>query len=472
MNFINELFLFVLSIDKNQIINELNFLELDERYFNKNVPKGKNKENNKDLLILMMRHNFGKFWNIINYVDKYNFIKIFLSTVDIDIIGVENNNVSIIYDTLEKIIKYSDNVNLIEHIMNFYDVDRTNAIIMLESTEINLNNNIDKNVFKYFDKNEIINFRHNICMFWLGLNNQRKTKIIKLVEVFFSKLNSTQFEILFGTKNQYKDHYIINYFDSCKKNVILIKNYDQLTNMVLKIEESKKSINIDTIIFQDINLSGYDLIKIPSQIKKIKFIKNQIKSIDQIHDGIEVIDCDGNYIENIDNLPTSTKVLICSNNAISSLDNLPEGLEYLDCHTNKINRLNNLPKSLKYLNCNYNKIDSINYLPINLIELDCSKNLLSKLPDLPDNLVKLNIKGNKITDIKDLPFGLKELNISSNQIDKIYSLNGGLEKLITGNTTYFHATIYDLPNMLIGMMGGKLNNKLESIYNQLINSNF
>ena len=53
-----------------------------------------------------------------------------------------------------------------------------------------------------------------------------------------------------------------------------------------------------------------------------------------------------------------------------------------------------------------------------------------------------------------------------------YYLNGGLEKLITGDTTYIDVIIYDLPNMLIGMMGGKLNNKLKSIYNQLINGNF
>lgn len=477
MKFINELFLFVLSVDNNKIINELDFLDIDNRYLERSNLKGKNKEknkNDKDLLILMMRYNFGKFWNLISQEDRYKFVDLFLNSTDINIfIGLEWNNIStLVYNTLDKIIKYSDNVNLIDHVMNFYDVDVINARSIIEDFEIIPSIDLNENVLKYSTKNELYNFRHNINMFWLGLNNQRKTKLINLAEIFLSKLNPIQLKIIFEKNIPYKN-YTINHFDSCKKNVILIKNYQELSNMILYIEESnKKSTHVDTIIFKDIDLSQYDLTEIPTQIKKIKFMKNQIKSIDQIHDGIEVIDCDGNYITNIDNLPTSVKVLICSNNELSTINNLPNGLEYLDCHTNKINQLNNLPKSLKYLNCNYNKIELIDWLPSNLIEFDCSKNLLTKLPDLPDNLIKLNMKGNNFTNLGVLPFGLKELNISGNQIHKIYSFNAGLEKIITGDGIYSQTNIYDLPNMLISLANGKFNHKLQSVYEQLVNNNF
>ena len=310
-------------------------------------------------------------------------------------------------------------------------------------------------------------------MFWLGLNNQRKSKLLNLAEIFFSKLNPTQLKIIFENKIQY-ENYNIDYFNPSCKNVIIIKTDEDLHNMVINIEEKQKKSLINTIIFNHIDLSEYDLINIPSQIKNIQFNFTKLKSIDNIHDGIEVIDCNQNYIRNIDNLPKSVKILICSNNEISSLDNLPEDLEYLDCHTNKINKLVNLPKSLKYLKCNYNKIESIYNLPCELIKLDCSKNLLDKLPKLPDKLVYLNIKNNKLTSLDNLSFGLKILIISDNKIDKIYSLNAGIEQITINDMNLItKINIYDLPNMLIILLGGgNLNDKLRIIYNQICYNNF
>ena len=455
MNFINDIFLFVLSVDKNKIINGLDFNELVERYFEKKKEKKEKKEN---ILIFMMRCNFGKFWNIISITGKYKLIQM----VIIDL-NINNYDICSLISILDKIIKYSDNVNLIYHVINFYDVDETNAknIIM------------GKN-YEYDDKQEVYNFRHNICMFWLGLDNQRKLKFINLVEIFFTKLNPNEFNIIFEKKLPY-NNYTIDLFDSSKNNVIQITNYDQLTNIVDNIHKQKnKSTIIDTIIFQQINLSKYDFTNIPLQIKKIKIIKCEIESIDMLHEGIEIINCNGNYIDKIDNLPRGVKVLICSNNKLTSLNNLPEGLEYLDCHTNIITQLDNLPKSLKYLYCNYNKIESIDYLPDNLIELDCSKNIIKNYSKLPENLVIMNIKGNKLTLLDKLPYGLNQLNISNNPISNIFSLNANLEKIIIGDDKYSSLTIkiFDLPNMLVSLLGGILNPKFENLYHQLINNNY
>ena len=69
-----------------------------------------------------MRYNFGKFWNIIGINNKHKFIKIFISDFNINNLDIDFNNIfSLVYSTLDKIIKYSDNVNLVEHIMNFYN---------------------------------------------------------------------------------------------------------------------------------------------------------------------------------------------------------------------------------------------------------------------------------------------------------------------------------------------------------------
>jgi hypothetical protein len=344
--------------------------------------------------------------------------------------------------------------------MDFYDVDETNAKLIIKG-EIN---------FKYHGKNELYNFSHNIGMYWLGLNTQRKIKLVNLTEIFFSKLNSNELAIIFEKKTPYKN-YQIDCFYWNQNNVIVIINNDELVNMVGNIDEYKnKSIIIDTIIFQQIKMSQYDLSNIPSQIKKIKFTYCQIESIDFLHENIEILDCARNSVEQLDNLPRSIKVLLCFNNKLTKLDNLPEGLEILDCHTNNITVLDLLPKSLKYLKCNFNKIESIDNLPTNLISLNCSKNLITSFSKLPEKLVILDITNNKLTGwIDNLPFGLKQLNLS----EGIFYSNSNLELIVIECGKYSpNVTIYDLPNMLIDCPGYKFNPKMANLYDRLVNNNY
>ena len=79
--------------------------------------------------------NIKKF--IENLENKYKFIEIFVQELNNDTNQNQNifnnNNFGMIYDLLNKIIKYSDNVNLIEHTMYFYDVDESIAKLMIEN---------------------------------------------------------------------------------------------------------------------------------------------------------------------------------------------------------------------------------------------------------------------------------------------------------------------------------------------------
>jgi Leucine-rich repeat (LRR) protein len=45
----------------------------------------------------------------------------------------------------------------------------------------------------------------------------------------------------------------------------------------------------------------------------------------------------------------------CDNNQITSLDNLPQTLEILNCSYNKMTRLDNFPITLKELQCDNNQ---------------------------------------------------------------------------------------------------------------------
>jgi Leucine-rich repeat (LRR) protein len=80
--------------------------------------------------------------------------------------------------------------------------------------------------------------------------------------------------------------------------------------------------------------------------------------------------CRNNQLNSLPNLPNSLQILWCSNNQLSSLPNLPNSLQYLYCEINQLSSLPNLPNSLKYLYCNFNQLSSLPNLPNSLIYLN------------------------------------------------------------------------------------------------------
>ena len=487
INYINDVFLYVLSIDKNTILTKIDFKHIDLKYLKYN--------DRFNSTVNIMRHNFGKFWNIIGKKNEYKLIELVFkdlnmdskvdSKVDSNLIqeSTRNDFIGNIYNLIDKLIKYADNIDMLNHVIKFYTLSDEYAKNMIDNSKTSLS--------CYDDKNELFNLRHNFIMFWLGLTNERKYKFVELVDNFFSSINSNQFDIIFNENTNKYIKITIDYFNGCNKNVIIVTNYDEYINTItehinyysniLSIDDelSESNVNIknnnkiliDTIFFQNIDISKHNFENLPLWITKIKFKHCGIKLLDWLHDGIEVLDCSSNSIEQLDNLPMSIKILICSDNKLKSLNNLPLGLEYLDCSGNCIEQLDNLPKSLIYLKCNFNKIESIDNLPNSLFELDCSKNLIENYNKFPENLVSLNIKNNKLTRINNLPYGLKILNINNNRINNIYSINSSVEKLIMNDSYYSPIELFDLPNSLIELSGSyKSNTQIKNLYEKLINN--
>ena len=427
---LTDFFLFVLKSDTGEIfdgVEKFNHLEVQHKID----------------LIIIMRDNFGKFFNLVE--EKCIYRLIMLSTKSNINESIDNDK---LFNPLNKLVKYADNVNLIDFVEKFFSYNKVKSKQYIREYK-------NKGSSMYDIKNTAHNLKHNLIMFWLSLTDTDKQKIFNMMENYFTnELSKIEFDIVFNINQPKYSIPTIDCFDKSKKNVIEIKKLEDYKNLYTLIEnknENKKNIKsnikVDTIILDGINLSG-EKIEVPFDIKNIKIKCCKISNLDRLHENIEIIHCNNNYITQLDNLPRNVKILICSNNILTSIDNLPEGLEYLDAHTNKIEKLNNLPSTLRYLKCSNNKIDCIDNLPNNLVYLCCSKNKINSWTKLPDYLKDFICKSNNLTTINKLklPLSIKQLNLSNNGIKEIYSLNSNITSLKLRDN--YNLYLYDFPNML------------------------
>ena len=235
---------------------------------------------------------------------------------------------------------------------------------------------------------------------------------LEYLDVSFNKLKSINITYLTNLKyfrcayNQLSQIDLpngIEFFD-CTENILCgeFGGLDELTNLNT-LNCSYNELN--KIIFSKSN-----------PIKKLIITGNKFKTLENIPDSIEYLDCSYNpginldflknrlcilncsncYLTKLNNLPSSLKELSCSHNQIDNLDNLPCGLRILYCRDNKISYMDYLPDSLEVLYVGYNKfLKNLDNLNTGLKELECGmcKNI-TNLDNLPNTLVYLSCKKN------------------------------------------------------------------------------
>ena len=79
-----------------------------------------------------------------------------------------------LFDLINKLVKYSDNIDLVKFIEKFYNLNKPMSIGLIRKDD---------------DKNSSYNFKHNICMFWLGLTEENKNKLLTMVDEYLNNLN-------------------------------------------------------------------------------------------------------------------------------------------------------------------------------------------------------------------------------------------------------------------------------------------
>jgi hypothetical protein len=160
-----------------------------------------------------------------------------------------------------------------------------------------------------------------------------------------------------------------------------------------------------------------DIVNIPETLKILKIISCETNKIDNIPNGLEILNCNNNCIRLLPQLQNSNlKQLFCSSNFLRNIPNLPKTLEILYCSQNYIKILPKLPSQLEYLSCSDNKLVCIPELPDTIYCIQCANNNLSSIPILAKSLKILTCNNNKIMKMPELPPFLVTFNCSKNPL--------------------------------------------------------
>ena len=131
---------------------------------------------------------------------------------------------------------------------------------------------------------------------------------------------------------------------------------------------------------------------------------------DNIDENVEILDFSRCKLTEIPDLSRfkNLKKLDLSFNNIKTVNNLPNGLEYLDMTYNLIKYIDNLPITLYGLNVSCNPIKNFDMLPITLYEFEWHSIKIDNknFYNLPPNLRILKLFDNHLN--KNLPIFLNE----------------------------------------------------------------
>jgi Leucine-rich repeat (LRR) protein len=140
------------------------------------------------------------------------------------------------------------------------------------------------------------------------------------------------------------------------------------------------------------------------------------------------------------------------NKELKSIENVPEGLARFTCNDNDIKKIENLPDSLLDFECDFNRITKIENLPEGLQKFDCCDNPITKIENLPKGLRVLGCYGNQITKIENLPKGLQVFNCY-NQITKIENLPIGLQEFYYDSCPITHIDNVEISRVKFTLVG-------------------
>lgn len=202
-------------------------------------------------------------------------------------------------------------------------------------------------------------------------------------------------------------------------------------------------ITSDTLIdisFQGISdISGIEYF---TNLKQLDCSHNNLSSIPNLPQSLEILNCYNNAITSIPNLPNSLVYLDCSHNQITALPLFPNTLEALKFYDNQLTAWPTFPTLLKVLHCGGNPINSLPPIPQVLEEFDCKGLGLTTMPSLPASLTYLACEYNELSSLPTLPGGLIELHAFTNQLNSLPNLPSSLTYLNVGSNN-----LVSLPNL-------------------------
>ena len=399
----------------------------------KSKSKSKSESNEHDKYqfdkIKTLRVNFGRFWKLVKVEEQFNYIKLIFP-----------DNFDLAHNLINKIVNYSNHINLVEFAQTFYSIDVSVAKNLIKNNVTNTHVNTHR--IKYSNNNELVKLKHNLTMFWIGLNHLRRKIFLSMVDKYYMSEPKPE-QIMNDNKDSVDSNLIISdIFDRTKSNVFRAKTL----NDIKKIPEC---LEIDTLVCDGVKFSNNSIDEIPFNIKFLDCKHCDLTNLDWLHDNIKVVDCSSNNIVQLDNLPSFLEVLICTLNPLTKLINLPVGLKFVNCSHCKINLIDKLDKlkQLIYIDCSFNKIINLGSLPPSLSILICNKNKITSFDNLPESLIEFDCSTNELATFPKLPKFIKILKLTQDDLkDEIFHLPYTITKLHLEHKLY--ENMYVVPNLI------------------------
>lgn len=264
--------------------------------------------------------------------------------------------------------------------------------------------------------------------------------------VFYSYLSADYSQLLMGG-NQSQEQYPILPND---KTELIISNQCLIEipyripkkNKLIMLDISHNSIaSLPTRLkkLEKLFMSHNNLHEIPPQFESAFASMKRLQQLDLSYNCIATLP---QYIANIQSL---SKIILAGNN-LQTIPNFQEGLQLVDLSQNKFEVVQKLPSSVYIVAYNFNQISHIDFFLPNLRGLFCSMNRISSfqpgmmlnslvvmdlsmnlltsesLPNLQymtPSLTNLDLSYNSLTSFPSLPRTLTELNLSHNHIKEV-----------------------------------------------------
>ena len=190
-----------------------------------------------------------------------------------------------------------------------------------------------------------------------------------------------------------------------------------------------------------LNVSGLGLTElplIPSKVRRLLCVRNQLKTFDNLPKRLQELACGGNTFETLETLPPNLKKLYCCGvKTLKCINKVPDSIEYMNLgycsyletiyhlpsclesldlrDTYRLNYIEYFPPNLNHIYITDADLETLPPLPVTLTVLEClhMKNL-NYLPKLPESLLWLSIYSCNLQSLPDLPSQLQFLEIDSN----------------------------------------------------------
>ena len=189
----------------------------------------------------------------------------------------------------------------------------------------------------------------------------------------------------------------------------------------------------EAILITDLNLDGLGLNNIDgiehfTNLESLSCKNNNLTSIPDLPNQLEILNLRFNNISHINPLPQSVLDVDLRNNSLVHVPEFPNQVEILKLCFNNFSNIPNLPDSLRVLYFAYNNLVGLPTLPPLTEQVLCYNNQIENIEFIPESIETFRVQNNNISILPDIPSGIQTLDVSNNPIICVKNYPSHLEE--------------------------------------------